>query len=606
MSGKASSISNIVYILKLSYRKNRLLFGLYGSYAVLNAIQPFIPVVMPKKIIDELMGQARVHQLLLLLFLMSALSAFLGYVTSYLQGRITPEMIKTVSGISLDVTERNLSIPYQKLESKSYLNQFEIASRFLTDQQKGFQGFIHSLFTLSGSVLGFFGFIAVLKEMPVYFIIFLLVSSFGSYYFLTRANRYEASQRVAVAENERKSSYLSKLMQTVSYAKEVRLHNLAPFLSRLFSLEKKQGMALHTAIRSKRNRSHLGDAGILFLRDGIVFGFIILQYSRGEITIGSLAMVLSAVTAFSAWSKSLLKAIADIRLQSAFIEDLRLFLGASDEEEDNLEWKLPSSPYTISFDNISFRYSPESPYVFNAFSLTIPPLQKLALVGQNGCGKSTLVKLLCRFYEPEEGCIRINGIDIASIPHDIYLTLLSSVFQEIHILAFSILENITLDNSSLQNETLDKVVDCLQKADLYADVSKLTHGVNTSARKILDEEGVELSGGQKQKLATARGLYKQSILFLLDEPTAALDALAEEKSYKDFEQAARGKTTVYISHRLSSTKFCDRIAFLDRGRLAEYGTHEELMHLQGLYYSMYTIQAQYYQKKEHIHVKSAN
>lgn len=227
-------------------------------------------------------------------------------------------------------------------------------------------------------------------------------------------------------------------------------------------------------------------------------------------------------------------------------------------------------------------------------SLRIPFGQKLAIVGNNGAGKTTFIKLICRLYDVEEGEILLNGININHFDKTEYYKLFSAVFQEVKTLAFSIGENVALTTKEKINyEKVDKV---LNQAGVFDKVASLKNGVNTAMQKILDDEGIELSGGENQKVSIARALYKNGDIMLLDEPTAALDALAEYQIYISFNEMVQGKTAIYISHRLASTRFCDVIALIEQGVLVEYGSHEELLKLNGKYSDMFEIQAKYYRE----------
>lgn len=228
-------------------------------------------------------------------------------------------------------------------------------------------------------------------------------------------------------------------------------------------------------------------------------------------------------------------------------------------------------------------------------SLRLTAGEKLAIVGLNGAGKSTFVKLLCRLYEPTEGTIYLNGKDIRTYPLADYFHLIAPVFQEDESFAFSIAQNVSMKEEKEQNR--EQIAKSLLEADLKEKIDELTNGIDTSLYKNLDDNGIDLSGGQKQKLMLARALYKNAPVVVLDEPTAALDALAEKKSYENFDKFAAGRTTVYISHRLSSTRFCDHIAMFEAGRLAEYGTHEELLQKGGKYANLFEVQAQYYKEE---------
>lgn len=252
-----------------------------------------------------------------------------------------------------------------------------------------------------------------------------------------------------------------------------------------------------------------------------------------------------------------------------------------------------SDGHVIEFRHVSFRYPHTENYVLNDVSLTLKAGEKLSVVGLNGAGKTTFIKLLCRLYDADSGEILLDGVNIKDYDYDEYMKLFSVVFQDFRLLAFSAKDNILLGK---EDENGDENVDRLfEKTGILKKIDSLPKGRDTMMFKQFDKEGVELSGGEQQKMAIARALYKDAPVIILDEPTAALDPVAEYEIYRQFDSLVNGKTAVYISHRLSSCKFCDNIAVFSEGTVKEYGTHSELVHKpDGIYAEMFKAQAQYY------------
>ena len=249
----------------------------------------------------------------------------------------------------------------------------------------------------------------------------------------------------------------------------------------------------------------------------------------------------------------------------------------------------------IRFDHVTFRYPNTDKDIFKDFSFTIKKGERLAIVGVNGAGKTTLVKLMCGLYHPTEGHIYINDVDIREYDKNTLYNIYGTVFQDFSILAFNVKENVAATSENIDE---DRVKLALESVGLGKKLEDLPKGLDTMMLKVVDEEGTDFSGGERQKLAIARALYKDAPMVIMDEPTAALDALAEADIYQNFSQLVEGKTAVYISHRLASTKFCDKIALFDGEGLREYGTHDELMEMKGMYYDMFVVQGKYYQEEE--------
>lgn len=250
----------------------------------------------------------------------------------------------------------------------------------------------------------------------------------------------------------------------------------------------------------------------------------------------------------------------------------------------------------FEFQNVSFCYEGQDRNALQDININIPYGQRLAVVGLNGAGKTTFIKLLCGLYRPSVGKIMVNGENMSYMNRKSVFKMFSPVFQNVEIYPFSVLHNVTMGSS--KDESVAKVHECLKKSGLYEKVQSLKYKEQTQVLKVLDGEGVDFSGGEKQKLVLARALYKDAPVVILDEPTAALDPLAEEQLYENFDKLIGQKTGIYISHRLSSTKFCDVIAVFKDGRIVEYGTHDELIKLKGEYFIMFETQAEYYKDIE--------
>lgn len=327
---------------------------------------------------------------------------------------------------------------------------------------------------------------------------------------------------------------------------------------------------------------------------GICYLFLTLIAAGGGIAAG---MLIRYVACFERLTNAVQNMLHDAqafllvaRRQSTMFEFL-------DIEGSFYEGKIPvekrsDNEYEVEFCNVSFRYPGQNEYALRNFSLKLRIGERMAVVGKNGSGKTTMIKLLCRLYEPTEGIIYLNGVDIRKFDYCEYMRLFSVVFQDFTLFDYSIAENVAVG----ENYEIEKVVDCLVKAGFKERLGRLPKGINTLIGKGYDEEGYLFSGGERQKIAIARALYKDSPFILLDEPTAALDPVAEYEVYSAFDEMVSGKTAIYISHRLSSCRFCDDIVVFDQGQVVQRGNHSTLMEdKEGLYYALYMAQAQYYE-----------
>lgn len=313
----------------------------------------------------------------------------------------------------------------------------------------------------------------------------------------------------------------------------------------------------------------------------------------GAVGIGAFTMYLNAISVFSSSMKEVMSSIVDIRRFEAYYQaaDEFIHLPSKRNAGKRLAPADRGADNVIEFRNVSYCYRGHTRNAIDHVSFTLKTGEKLAIVGENGAGKSTLIKLMIRLYDPTEGEILYNGVDIRELEYDQYIRLFSTVFQDYQLFSFTMEENVAFEQA---NTAHDQVEEILNRMGLTALISSLPLGVKTPIHKDFDQAGVELSGGEGQKLALARAIYKNAPFVILDEPTAALDPRAEHQLYQLFDDLVLNKAAVYISHRLSSTVFCDRIIVLDKGSIIEEGSHQDLLGQNGVYAELFQMQAQHY------------
>jgi ATP-binding cassette subfamily B protein/ATP-binding cassette subfamily C protein len=308
--------------------------------------------------------------------------------------------------------------------------------------------------------------------------------------------------------------------------------------------------------------------------------------------IGSFTMYLAAINSFSGAMFSLMDSVVDLRRFSDFYEAVDKYLNMEKRLREGKRLPLArSEDPVIEFRNVSFRYPNQEKYTLKNVNITIKGGQKLSIVGENGAGKTTFIKLLTRFYRPTEGAIYLNGVDIQDYDYDNYADMFSVLFQDFALFVMPLRDNITLGRPIEDRD----IVTALEQSGFKDKFDKLEKGLDTAVYKTFDETGFEPSGGEGQKIAMARALLKGAPVVILDEPTAALDPRAEYEMYMRFNEMVHKKTAIFISHRLASVKFCDAVAVFKDGEIAEYGTHDDLMKKQGFYNELFTMQAQFYE-----------
>ena len=314
------------------------------------------------------------------------------------------------------------------------------------------------------------------------------------------------------------------------------------------------------------------------------------------ISVGDVAMYSGAIIILQQEVSNLFGIWIELKTHNTYLKSYTELMEISNEKYEGtlpVEKRLDHE-YELEFRNVSFHYPNSDRMILKNISFKLTTGKKLAIVGANGAGKTTFIKLLCRLYDPTEGEILLNGIDIRKYDYDEYISLFSIVFQDYKIFSFSVAENVAAG----PEYDSERVVECLKEAGIYERVSQMKHGIESRLLKDQqdnDEEGIEISGGEKQKIALARALYRDASLVILDEPTSALDPLAEQDIYQRFNEMVSDKTAIFISHRMSSCKFCDEVVVFDEGEIVETGTHENLVaNTDGVYHKMWEAQAQYY------------
>ena len=401
-------------------------------------------------------------------------------------------------------------------------------------------------------------------------------------------------------EDDRKLDYLYSVMTDYQYAKELRINNAAQFIKNKYIFETKiQIRKLKKLLNIKLGVNSLSII-VSIIQTGCMYLYFSHQVFLSQISIAEYSVLISSATLFTSVLLACFSSLGAINSSFKALEFYREYEQVLREnstlsKSNTLsEINIDFAKANIKFENVSFMYPDATEYVLKNITFDIIAGKKYAIVGLNGSGKTTIIKLILRIYSPTSGKITLNGIDINQIPYRQYISKIACVMQDFALFAYSIKENVIFDG--IFDET--RFRDCINKSGLKEKISSLPYDINTSLYRELDEEGIEFSGGEGQKLAMARALYKKADIMILDEPTSALDPIAEYELFMRFNDITDNKTTIYISHRLSSTKFCDEIIVIHNNEIAERGNHQMLVENGGLYASLYASQAKYYQENE--------
>ncbi len=555
-------------------------------------------IYLPSLVLAEVTGNdnfthavLRVGLFLLLMYLVNAVYKFSDHAgAGYLLG--------FQFSVQYEIYKKNLTCFYQEYESKKIR---DLSNRALgaTVMQDGIRPItvmpktslecIENIvcYCLFGSVISFVN--------PWLLSILTLAPTVN--WFCARAYRnWEYNNREKWSDIDKKLWYVQNKPADFSMAKDIRIYGMAGWLKEIYT-----SLCTERSKWDKKNvwrkfLSRIADLVVILLRDGAAYAMLISMTLQGEITVDKFLLYFSAISSFTTYVGNIMNGWNRLNKASLRLCDLREYLELEEqtsEGKEKIEKHLHSAP-EICFENVSFCYDGAEKNILDNISFTIKQGEKVALVGLNGAGKTTLVKLMCGLYLPTKGDIKINGVSVRDFKREEYHRLFSPVFQDVKTAYFSLAE--TVSGQIGEGTDLARAEKCMRVAGLGEKIDVLPNGIHTKLDKQLYEDGIELSGGEVQKLMLARALYKNAPVLVLDEPTAALDPIAEHNIYVQYRKMTEEKSSLFISHRLASTQFCDRILYLKDGKIAEEGTHQELVALGGEYSQLFEMQSCWYRE----------
>ena len=563
---------------------------------VFSVVSPVFGIYLPKIAVDLAQSQAGLEQVLVSLGGFGLLTALcMGISSSVARGQYM--LYNDMRAyFQLRLLYQSLSCDYRVIESEAGQTKYQRAwnSVYFGDFS-GTSVMLVACRDIAVNILCFLLYSGILASFSPLLILLLTGLSLLSLLATRRAQVYENSRRNDQAQVERKLRYVVNTGGSVPFGKDIRLYGMGSWFRSLRDRLIGQSSALIGKIQNRYFGAGAVNAAVLLVRDGLVYGLLIGAVTGGRIGVSDFVLYFGAVTSFSGFVTSVVNSFGQLNGANLQMNDLRAFFDQTDEPEPEHPAVLSDlHGSSIEFRDVSFSYE-GGKRVLDHFNLTIRPGEKIALVGVNGAGKTTLVKLLCGFYRPDSGEIRVGGVRLDRLRKQDRFRLFSAVFQDVFLPPFSVAETISLQPAGRTDRA--RVESCLKKVGLWERIASLPYGIDTPMTRETEEQGVVLSGGQRQKLLMARALYRDAPVYILDEPTAALDPIAESETYEQFRTMADGKTVLYISHRLASTRFCDRIVLLENGRAAEEGTHDTLLRSGGRYAELYEMQSRYYREK---------
>lgn len=492
-----------------------------------------------------------------------------------------------------DFTLETLEMDYEKLEQTTAQEEYEKARQALNGYS-GLMGMIIKGFSFLNALLTLLLGCAIIFSVNVYLVIIILVLSLIKLFLRKYGQRKAKEIRDERVIYNRKNNYVNNISLNLSLGKDLRIYNMDKFIN-----EERKSVTGKILENFKKENAMDSIIGTIINFLGVIdraclYGFLIYEVLYNNMLISTFSFMLSSVYTLINSLNNLNSNIGNLYNNSLMVDDYNNFT-CGKYNYNCKNYKLNDEQFSIEFKNVYYQYYGQNGYALEDVSFKINSKEKVALVGYNGAGKTTLVKLICGLYHPTKGNIYINGVDVNNIDRKELARKLSVVFQDYNIFSYSIASNISMQYKDYDVTKINNLLDLLGLKDK---IDTFDNKLDTLLGRDFDDDGIDLSGGEKQKVLIARGCYKDSEIYILDEPTSAMDAISEANLYEHFNDLIKDKASVFISHRLSSTKICDKIIVLENGKIEEIGSHNELIKNDLLYKKLFQMQAEYYKKEE--------
>ena len=596
---KYNMAQNSWFMIKLAWTSGEKKVIVLSLLSALTAVAlNLINLYVSPTILSVVERQASVTELILTivvfvvaLMLVSAASSYVNTNTLYGRISVRCEIINLLN-------RKMATTSYQNISDERFKTLKIKVQETIGSNRAATEAVWTTLTDLTTNIVGFAFYVVLMSSIQPLLLLAILATTVVSYFVSNRLSEWGYKHREEESEYSTQIYYLDRQSSDLTAAKDIRIFGLRSWLDDLYA----KSMAAYTAFKSKEQGVYIWasvtDLVLTFLRNAIAYAYLIGLVIGNGLSVSEFLLFFGAVGGFTAWVSGILGGFNTLHKQSLDISSVRECLEFPEpfKFEDGEPIKTEENRlYEIRLENVSYRYPSADKDTLTNINLTLHPGEKLAVVGLNGAGKTTLIKLICGFLDPTEGRILLDGKDIRDYNRRDYYKMFSAVFQEFSLLAGTIATNVAQDSEGFD---MERVKDCVEKAGLRKKIESLKDGYDTYLNRKVFEDAMLLSGGETQRLMLARALYKNAPFIVLDEPTAALDPIAESEMYQKYHEMTSGKSSIYISHRLASTRFCDRIIMIADGGIGEEGTHEELLKAGGKYAELFEVQSKYYKEGE--------
>ncbi len=594
---KYSVWQNCCYVIQKAWARDKVVLFVILAQILLTVAIGVLTLFLPKTVVAQITSGVSVKTLVITVLTLTSVMVILQSISSYFNSSVQPRRIGLRIKNCYDILVKAITTDYANLENKEFTDAKQKAYDVTNNNSSSAEQIYYCFVNMGVNVLGFIIYIVLLVSVnPVILLITAITTVLGV---MVRrwANKWRHDHDSELAECNKRIWYINRLGYNYDLAKDIRLFAMTDWLRDVYNTNLKLSLDFNKRVEIRQFLADAADCVGTFMREGVAYIYLIGLVLNNGLSVDNFILLFAAIGGFSGWIMGILNEYSNLTKCSLDYCRLREYLEFPDKfkyDEGEPIQAENGKAYSLELRNVSFRYSGAEENTLENINLVISPGEKLAVVGLNGAGKTTIVKLLCGFYDPTDGAVLLNGEDIRKYNRKQYYTLFKAVFQEFNILPISIGQNVS---QLLENEIdKERLEHCLKLADIYEKIGCLPNGTDSLLVKNVHDEAVELSGGETQRLMLGRALYKDSPILILDEPSAALDPIAESRLYERYNELSAGKTSVYISHRLASTRFCDRIVLIGNKTIIECGTHSELLKLGGKYAELFELQSKYYKE----------
>ena len=582
-------MKTLLALIKNTFKISKLFFVLMFLSIILQVASTMLLVYTPSIVIGVIEKGKEFNEILRLALAIVGLNALVQLVSSFINKRLDACRDGVSQSFDILMADKVLSLDYEMLEDPSILDLKERAI-FSVKNQGAFYGVLTSLVSIINCLVTMITLVSIIVQLSI--VVVIMILAYLIVYILISIKIYFSQVKLFnnIVPINRKFSYYVETLTSVSNAKDFRIYKADDLvLSNLASFQDELGKEFVHVYKTQGAYNSLIESVKGILQGGIYL-YIARSLYKGLIKSSSFALYTSSALSFVTQTAALVSSFAELSRSISYSIPFMQMLNLPTKVKNTNKKHLEGTIETIEFKNVSFTYPRQNHEVLSNISFKINKGELISIVGLNGAGKTTIIKLICRLYEPTSGEILINGVNIKDYDLESYNRHIACVFQDYKLLGYSIRDNIAFDG-----KMPDKAYEILTSLGMKERIDTLPKGIDTMLNKQLEEDATNFSGGQEQKIAIARALYKDADFIMLDEPTSALDPKSEADIYENFNHLTNGKTAIYVSHRMSSSTFCDKILVIDGGKVAAFDSHQNLMKQDTLYRKLFLTQAKNYQ-----------